>query len=337
MSSSQDSDEESVLEYGPDPLPEGIHSVSLACTVKDIYHIASTGHAVHLRIGRIFVTNVTLVVVMLLQFFLIWETKHLVSPHEVHAARDVYDKFEKVMYTDEQGNEHTELTVNGKRRGISERYFNASRFDLLSKGDKDSICRLPLSQPVFLITILYVWTLTCLAEMRQALSWMYRMLFAIPTVKTMSLALHQDDEDNWTIEGLPIMLKLFVVFVNSLPRLLMSLYLMWLGSRWLTATTGFSNLVLNAVALEFILLLGQVLYNSTVPFRLQKEVEKVLVRSSRGREDASIAAYFGMFMVGIISLAWVLLYVVFFQQVLPDYRWDVHEVCASLLAKELRV
>jgi len=46
-----------------------------------------------------------------------------------------------------------------------------------------------------------------------------------------------------------------MMFLVLLPRLLMSGVLLWLGCRWLLATPNFADLVLNAVALEFILTL----------------------------------------------------------------------------------
>merc|ERR1719433_694165 len=99
------------------------------------------------------------VFLLALQAFIILETKRLVSPERVTQIREVYSKYERVMYTDGVGVVHTESYSYGAR-GIPG-FFNESNFHRLSRRDKNDICQVPLSQPLFLRAILFIWTMTC--------------------------------------------------------------------------------------------------------------------------------------------------------------------------------
>jgi len=327
----------SIQECSPEPLPEGIHSVAIACTVKDVARSVRKGHWTSLRLGRTCITNMLVVMVMVLQFFLIWQTKHLVSPHAVASIREIYDKYERMMYTDGQSVQHIYLTKHGNARGSDTKYFNSSRFTLMDKEERDAVCRFPLSQPAFLVIILVIWTLTCFSEIRETIDMMNRLMIGTPTVATMALALDRQDDDSGTIVGLTWSMKLYIVLCVLIPRVFMTIFLLWLGSRWLTATIGFGNVLLNAVALEFILMLRELLYLTVLPTRLQKEHELVLVNFPKKNEPATCCTYFGMFLAAVVVVGWVLLYICFLQQVLPDYKWDVHSTCVDYLARQLKV
>merc|ERR1712188_183649 len=106
----------------------------------------------------------------------------------------------------------------------------------------------------------------------------------------------------------------------------MCFFLFWLGSRWLLATAGFGDLLLNALALEFILNLAEILYNALAPFQQKLKVQRTLIPQ---RQSSGIIASF----VWVFSAVYTLAYMVYFQGVLPDYKWDVRSVCQSLLAE----
>jgi len=87
---------------------------------------------------------------------------------------------------------------------------------------------------------------------------------------------------------------------------------------------------LNAIALEFILLLKDLIYNAVVPRRNQWETSTMLIPHKR-KSQASWGSYLGGFCWGLAVCAWVFVYVYKLQQVLPDYRWDIHEVCETYI------
>jgi len=334
--SDSESTERSILIKPEDALPENIYSMALACSVRDWHALVVGTDVSYMKGVRLELMILCVTCVLGIQFYLIYETKALVTPESVHNARETYSKFQEMMYTDNAGVQHTELTVNGLSRGIPG-FFNASNFYALTDQEKEDVCQLPLTQPLFCITILYIWTLTCLADLRQALNSCARIVYGAPTISSMKASIEELDSDNVKVVGLTSFYKIMAVILIFIPRVLIGSVLLWMGCRWLLATSGFSNLLLNAVALEFILLLRELLYVTIVPRRLQRITTNTGFPHTHDTEAPSFCGYFGMFMVGIAAFIWVLLYMYAFQRVLPDYRWDVHGVCEDYLAAELAV
>merc|ERR1719464_1618964 len=98
-------------------------------------------------------------------------------------------------------------------------------------------------------------------------------------------------EDNEVvIRSLTSPVKALLLAVVFLPRVVLCSVLLWLGSRWLTATQSFGNLLVNAVALQFILSLKDLLY-TTVPSRHQRETSSTLMLPEMKRERPSFWGY----------------------------------------------
>merc|ERR1712070_1239238 len=124
----------------------------------------------------------------------------------------------------------------------------------LSTDMQSKVCHFSITQPVFLFIIVLVWTLTCLRYMRKAVAFMCRLLI-VPTVSSMAGndVLRVEDGNTKVVVGLTCWIKfVFVAFV-SIPLVSVNGILLWLGSRWLVATLSFAEIMLNAVALEFVL------------------------------------------------------------------------------------
>jgi len=269
-----------------------------------------------------------------LQGFFIFEAKRLVTPHNVVRARQIYGLFERTMYEDNAGVSHTWNTSNGYPRGY-DGYFNASNFNRLSDEDKELVCRVPLSQPFFLFGVLFIWSLTVLHHMRTTLNLFVRII-AMDTLPTMDGALRRTPQGDEVL-GLTAWLKIAIVVFVQCPRVCMNSILLWLGARWLTATLGFGDLLLNALALEFILNLSYLLYNTMVPYNGKLLVQTTLIPHVHKHERENCCNMFGMFACGGIAMCLCITYMAFLQAVLPSYRWDVHIACEKFLEKQLAV
>jgi len=130
------------------------------------------------------------------------------------------------------------------------------------------------------------------------------------------------------IHGFKAMLLLFLI----LPRLAIDIVLLWLGCRWLVATANFGDLLMNAIALEFILLFKELMYNAVTPKHTMTETAHFEVPDNRELRVGWLS-YMGSFLWLGASFLWCYLYIHYFQQVLPDYRWDIHSVCESYIAQ----
>merc|ERR1719161_2218973 len=82
----------------------------------------------------------------------------------------------------------------------------------------------------------------------------------------MAGALKKTSQGDDEVQGLTCCLKAALVLCVQCPRFIMNSVLLWLGMRWLTATLGFGDLLLNALALEFILNLSDLLFLTLVPY-----------------------------------------------------------------------
>lgn len=124
------------------------------------------------------------------------------------------------------------------------------------------------------------------------------------------------------------MIAIFIL----VPRMLVSGVLLWLGCRWLSGTMGFGDVLQNTVTLEFILLLKDLFYHTMAPHHNKVEARNTRIMADVSKQNPNAPVFLGAFAWGIAAIIWVLMYVEFFQQVLPEYNWDIHDACQGYLA-----
>jgi hypothetical protein len=234
--------------------------------------------------------------------------------------------------------EDTFLNVNGKHRGV-DGTFMPGNIDTLEEGLKGRVCNIAFSQSGFFGAVLLIWTLTVIAELRNIIALFRSLIVNTRNIKSMEDALLDcdpdiDDDDprnGWIIDGLTISMKVAIMLLVIIPRLVLTIVLLWLGCRFLAATNDFGEMVLNAIALEFILMLKDLLYSTIVPDRNKREIEHINIKPSIAVDHASYWTYLGTFTWLIIAFAWIVFYVFHFQMVLPLYKWDVKGPCTEYI------
>jgi len=312
-------------------LDEDLFGFAVCSLVRDIRFI-EVGQQTGLRLSRVIASQCLVFANIAVQIFLLSQIKLFVTARAVHDIRDAYDSFELDMY----GPNHVSLTGNGNHRGSDASAFNATRFNLLSADRQAAACRIPFSQPCYIFAILFIWTLTCIGQLRVSLGNFQTFVYGMPTVKSMQDGLVRDEEDRnqMLIHGITMGLKIYILLCVILPRAVITCTLLWLGCRWLVATTDFNDVLLNAVALEMILLLKDVVYMSIVPDRNKRDLQNTKVRDDDAEAlPPNLCTFLGTFLWLAAAIAWTYLYIYFFQMVLPGYRWDVHDVCTKWIAQ----
>lgn len=146
----------------------------------------------------------------------------------------------------------------------------------------------------------------------------------------------EGSEEEYVIVGLTVPVKVTLSMVLFLPRILVDLYLLWLGCRWLCATPSFEDVILNAVALEFILVLNNVVFSTVVPLQSVIDTRNTQILPYQKEVAPTGRSVLAAFAWGIASMVWVLLYMYLLQAVLPQYRWDVRDVCIDFLAAKVK-
>jgi len=326
-----------------DPLHEDIYHLAVSSLVRDAVFIANGEGQLALRISRLLVHLFLVVATISIQIVLVIQIKMLVTPQAVSNIRDSYDQYEFIMYGSQEA--HTTLTINGKHRG-KPGYFQPELFETLDDDLKKDVCNIPFSQKTFFMLVLFIWSLTCIGQIRQCLELVGTIAWVTPTVSSMSNALIVEDATEDTdhdgiperlIAGLTPLMKTMLMTLILAPWLGLTCFLLWLGCRWFAATNDLGELVANAVALEFILLLKELLYFTLVSERSKRELRNTFVYPAVKEEKASYSVFLSGVLWGVITLVWVFLYVYRLQAVLPEYRWDVHGPCtdwyANLLAR----
>merc|ERR1740123_1124412 len=130
--------------------------------------------------------------------------------------------------------------------------------------------------------------------------------------------------------GLTRGMRWVLFLIMFLPRMTVDIILIWLGCRWLVATSSFADVLLNAMALEFLLVFKDLFYTAIVPQRDKLETRQMLI-PTRKTEGPTYFGYLGSFGWIVVVLSWSYLYMRHLQRVLPDYKWDIHAVCKAYI------
>lgn len=324
------------------PIDEDIYGMLVTTLIIDSTTIArerEMGSSIPAaRHARVLVSFVFLITVVMFQAFMLLQIVDITDSQAVKEMQEAYNQYETHMY-----NGHTRLFLPNYVRGIPG-HFDGRLFTILSESLQNDICRMPLSRLDLLVAILIIWSFCAVVEFKAALALLRNFVFGLPTLRTMAEGLRQDDglhggvlrvsaspskEDHGpqTIVGATAFVKCAVTTFLVLPRIAMVTALMWLGCRWLTATNDFGDLILDAVALEFVLLMKNLLYSALAPYQSKLEIRRTCVATYRGSEASTVREYIGAFGWAIGVFVWVMLYLLFFQTVLPEYRWDISVVC----------
>jgi len=329
------------IELVPSPLPETMYGLFIASLVRDTAEVDLHGP---MKVVRMVIGFVLFVMTILLQVFLIVSTKTLITPKSVKEIREIYGRYEEVMYTDSSGVAHIANTTNGYARGV-DGYFFAENFEKLSEAEQESICSIPFSQRLFIFCIIWIWLIRVSAEMRGTMNLLIRFASLRSTVGTQIHNGHdmqENDDGSVYVDGLPRCLKAFICIVVLVPRICLSAWVAWMGCRWLSSTLGFNEVLMNALALAFIFELNELIFAATVPYHSKLLVSQTFIPHTASTEPENCRTMFGLLVVNIIAMVLAGLWIYgplwmgpFSQHVLPDYKWDVAGVCTAYLKNAL--
>lgn len=351
----------------PWTLDEDTYGLAIAVFVKDTTAMATGAGSTSLRTSRMMLSVLLVYVNIGFQIFLTLQVKRFITPRAVDHIRDAYGEFEWRMHGSNMS--HMKISPGGSSEGLvvgQPEYFDPSLFAEIPPDLKDEVCHIPFSQPAFLLAVLFLWTLTCIGDVKRCLILFERLIVFMPTadstldvfpplpLRCASLpegsspglpsspgspfsagsSLGRRELQRRPVQGLTMRMKLFVCWAILVPRLCIVGDLLWVGCRWLAATINFGDLLLNAVALEFILLLKDMLYTVLASSRSKKDLLNLDIKLYC-KDRPTFATFLGSFLWGAAALAWAIIYTRYGQAVLPDYNWDVRSLCSGWLAGEV--
>lgn len=132
-------------------------------------------------------------------------------------------------------------------------------------GFKDELCQIGMTSSFSYLILLLIWVTSMLREVRSSAG-----LF----LDISKMSLHQSagnmisvssSGNTFRIVGLTSATRFCVIAVVVFPKGFISICLLTLGCQWLSATLSFEALVMNTVAMEFVVHVDEVLYEAFLP------------------------------------------------------------------------
>jgi len=202
-------------------------------------------------------------------------------------------------------------------------------------GPRDDLCGAVLTKSVFLSVILFLWTARMLGEFK-TIKRLSDDLWQLPgapyDTNTAHTILVKDDQ--FQVIALTCRTRFVIYLVVIVPKVCIAIMLTYIGCRWLTATMNFGDLILNALALEFVIGIDEQILEFFLPVRTATNVEATkFAYPSKGAptKDQEMKSmqkdYFRniFFFALTAGLTWA--YLNCFQQVIPGFSFDVGEHC----------
>lgn len=238
---------------------------------------------------------------------------------------------------------------------LSYQHFHASVFDNdgMIKEDawqnypwKADVCQITMADSTFYYLIILLWTLRILDELRI----MHRFFDEVTQISGCTLAKHMvvfvDTKDNdcelggrCLITHLTYWMRGLLLVLIFLPRAIIACWLLVLGCRWLSASSNFADMVLNALALVFVTDVDEMLYQAVLPIALKKQIEDTnwfFIQDPKNRmqvEKDEWKMYRRTLLWLIATLAFLYLYCQHLQTVLPFGLEDVRNHCTEWVAQ----
>jgi len=327
MSSCEDPDTHEFQE-----IEESTYYGTMATMIKDLYFIFRTPPSKHKfeRFTRIAFALCISLLLISCQLYVCVTIKTFVTSPAVRGIRNTYDEYQKIMY-----HGHVADSGYGFSLGIggpTGKNFDPSQFSKVPDDLKGSVCIIPFSQPGYLSIILLVWCLSVIGELRSC--WfLAEWLWFIKRVDSLGEMIDPVRAEVLVIVGLPASMKTMISATVLAPRLLTALILLWLGCRWLTATLDFTEVLINAIALEFVINLNSVIYTQLISDRSKRDnrnlkMDMPHIHSAEEAKRPQWWTFVGSVTWVIGAVVWIYLYIVHLQMVIPGYQWDVRGPCS---------
>jgi len=205
---------------------------------------------------------------------------------------------------------------------------------------RQELCDMALSEPAFVGTMLMIWVSRMLGEFRSVV-YLVRSIESIPKVPHQSLMINLYESELGTIHeivGLTHRVCFCLHLFITVPQFGINLWLTYMGVRWLASTVSFSDLILNALALQFIVEIDEILLRSLYPERMISALQRAKFAPPRTRlspeeDQIDLKKRYHQAIVATVSVFLiVLIYLVGLQQVLPHFSWDVNSnICANVM------
>eukprot|EP00441_Pelagodinium_beii_P000553 CAMPEP_0197681880 /NCGR_PEP_ID=MMETSP1338-20131121/95617_1 /TAXON_ID=43686 ORGANISM="Pelagodinium beii, Strain RCC1491" /NCGR_SAMPLE_ID=MMETSP1338 /ASSEMBLY_ACC=CAM_ASM_000754 /LENGTH=289 /DNA_ID=CAMNT_0043263279 /DNA_START=153 /DNA_END=1022 /DNA_ORIENTATION=- len=124
----------------------------------------------------------------------------------------------------------------------------------------------------FVVIILMIWWMSVFTEWRDLIDWWVILLF-IPIEKPGVSAYHRAHDDHLEVTAMPINVKAFTILLNLLPRTLVGVTVAFVGTDFLITSDSYLDLILNSVALAFLIEIDEMLFAALMSQHEKEDIE----------------------------------------------------------------
>jgi hypothetical protein len=309
-------------------LPCDTWGICMLTTVKDLADICAV-QADIVQIIRFMFNLGAIVMNLTLQIYLISSVKHYVVAPDLHNLQVHYKSFHEQVF-DTDGN------------FLPDKWANFPY--------KEPLCDSAMSTVDFTGSVMFLWGARMMDEIRGIVR-LERQVRALqrlpPGMGIADMCLEHDNEDGEEVCD--------IIYVNCITRMMLYILvlipkayiaglLFYRGINWLSTSESLGDLIMNALALEFIIAIDELIYEAVFPRTAMKMLEntrfglpkrKVLDAKAKDREIlVDFARSIGYVVVMVAIVASYLLGWQGYVGVLPGYAWDIKPHCDAATLNE---
>lgn len=208
------------------------------------------------------------------------------------------------------------------------------------------LCQSAFAFPGFTAVIMFLWSVRMLGEVREIISLQWQMLRFVwahgprgaplnhGSVETNHVFRFEDNK-SIVIERVTIELNIVIFLFVMLPRFIIAICVFVSGLTWLASAHSIEELILNALALEFIVSIDELIFAQILPRTYAElvqntkfEMQQVLPENLRQILQRRWQLIFG-YTVMLMAFVWV--YFNFMQEVLPGFNHDIQSSCHGMV------
>lgn len=147
---------------------------------------------------------------------------------------------------------------------------------------KEEVCQITMSSLSFYYAVLLLWALLMMMELR-SVQRVTMDIWEVRTVKSTEEMLHMANDDDLDLGGKCLVvgitrpIRAVVIGFVCIPRFIIALILLYVGCHWLSSSASFSDMTLNAMALEFVHNIDELLYEAILPRQLKRQIAETNV------------------------------------------------------------
>jgi len=291
-----------IVEHGESiDLDEDVYGAAVFTITFDSYELISgkdhDGLSNTLNIYRMTFVLFLLAMNYVLQFSLLYWIYSFVALPAAHVVQELYREF------------HESVFAHGK--------MSSELWDGWGTEKQDEICSVAFVSFDFMYAVLCIWWMQMLVEIRKTERTMrkFKNLAHCDVAEEMIVK----TEDEHLVVKLTTLVRALLWFFLLIPKFMIALALTFVGTMWLAATDSYSDLILNAVALQFVVKIDEMLFDGLLPESIKSDIgsTKLLIPKklksgnayveARNEENQVVAGFkrstlYAIFLMGIVYL-----------------------------------